>query len=79
MSSLFYPTSFENEKYKAMPTVQSAFTPLSQGFKAVVVVAMRDDPTGESSRYSVSGEFDTYRDALLAGRRYARELIDSLP
>lgn len=75
MSSLFYPTSFENEKYKAMPTVQSA---PSQGFKAVVVVAMQDDHSGDSSRFCMSGEFDNYRDALHAGRRYAQELIDTL-
>lgn len=76
MSSFFYLTSFENKKYKAMPTVQSA---AAQGFKAVVVIAAHDATAGESSRYCMADKFDSYRDALLAGRRFARELIETLP
>lgn len=76
MSSLIFKTSLENEKYMAMPTVQTAS---HQGYKAVVVVAVRDDLSGDSSRYSMSGEFTSYQDALLAGRRFAQELIETLP
>lgn len=76
MSSLIYPTSFENEKYKAMPVVQSA---AMRGFSAVVVVAIRDDASDLARRYPIAGQFGSYMEALLAGRHYARELIKSLP